>query len=137
MTTQAIFDLVKQAISELPTDSVGDATRMAFAVLDDNTLVPSRKVPARLDQVIKNLEAIRAALLTQYEAPEDVDRRLRQKLDLTFTVPPFDLEQHEAWLSRAQDFHERATDAELPELARALYEEYSGILPPGPLDYTR
>lgn len=137
MTTQAIFDLVKQAISELPTDSVGDATRMAFAVLDDNTLVPSRKVPARLDQVIKNLEAIRAALLTQYEAPEDVDRRLRQKLDLTITVPPFDLEKHEAWLSRAQDFHEHATDTELPELAKALYEEYSGILPPGPLDYTR
>lgn len=128
---------MKQAISELPTDSVGDATRMAFAVLEDNTLVPSRKVPSRLDQVIKNLEAIRSALLTQHEAPDDVDRRMRKKLDLPFTVPPFDLEKHEEWVYRARDFHEHATEAELPELAKALYEQYAGILPPGPMDYTR
>lgn len=137
MTTQTVLALVKQAISELPTDSVGDATRMAFAAIEENTLVPSRKLPSRLAQVISRLEAIQFALQSKDASPDDVNRRLRQKMDLPFAVPPFDLEEHADWVPLARDFHEYATQAELPTLAKALYEEHDGIMPPGPMDYTR
>jgi hypothetical protein len=137
MTTSTILDLVKQAISELPTDSVGDATRMAFAALEENTLVPGRKLPGRLAQVIKHLEAIQFALQSKDVAPDDVNRQMRKKMDLPFAVPPFDIEEHDDWVHLARDLHEHATDAELPALAKELYETHSGVMPPGPMDYTR
>jgi hypothetical protein len=144
MPTVPQIKQMKQAAAELPDNPVGNATRAALAMLAASWQTPhalkqgaadaDSELLNDLESVIKNLKAFQQGLQSD---PAAANRRMRKLLKLPIVLPPFDPEEHDDWLYLAKERYSCASEAELPELAKELYERYKGVLPPGPLDYTR
>lgn len=131
--------LISKAAMELSEAPVAGAVQGTLAVLlsrwDDqpHTLADCR---ADLDRTIAALTALRMGLVEDpYET--NLEARMRKELGLPVKVPPFDDEVFEEWRHITEEHHPYVTAAELRQATQDFYEEHQGVMPPGPLDYTR
>lgn len=146
MTTDTTRVLqLKKAAQELPVNSINEATRAALNALVTGWHAHTQANPDKthhladllqhdIAQVVKNLTALGSSLRGD---EVEADRCLRKALGLPFEVPPFDDDIYEDWRGLASEFYPEAHGDELRQLTRDLYEEHQGVMPPGPLDYTR